>query len=466
MELPNDIAGLQELVVKLLRRIEELESDNAELKRRLNQNSHNSHKPPSSEGLQKKPALPKSKKGNRGGQFGHKGKTLEMSSAPDDVFLLQAKVCSCGASLEGTAQRLVERRQVFDLPEPRLAVKEYQRYECDCPTCGKSNTVGFPEQVVAPVQYGSGVKALAVLLSISYKLPFLKISRLFSDIYGYAINESTIVSTTNSCYHKLAESQAVIKHALEQSPVNHFDETGIRVAGKLCWLHTCSNENFTYLFAHEKRGRKALEDSLSILPKYQGWALHDCWQSYFNFSGCSHALCGAHLLRELTALQEEESFWAGRFKRYLLALYHLTDEGTKVLDEQIQAKALRLYGTLCQDADKQEEPVQQKGKGRPKATKGRNLLNRLVKHQQAVLAFAFHKEVPFTNNQAERDLRPVKTKQKVAGCFRTFHGAEIYARIQGFASTLRKQSMNVFKNLQAVMNNAFLPEPLLTTLPK
>jgi transposase len=466
VELPNDIAGLQALVMKLLNRIEELEAENAELKRRLNQNSHNSHKPPSSEGLQKKPALAKPKKGKQGGQFGHKGKTLEMSATPDEVHLLQAKICSCGTSLEGTAQELAERRQVFDLPEPALQVKEYQRYTCSCPCCGKSNTVAFPAQAVAPVQYGNGVKALVVLLSIGYKLPFLKISRLFADLFGSTINESTIASATKGCYHKLAESEGVIKQALKQSAVNHFDETGLRVAGKLCWLHDCSNEHFTYLFVHQKRGRKALEDPLSILPIYQGWALHDCWQSYFSFSGCRHALCGAHLLRELTALQEEASPWAGHFKRYLLALYHLTEQGTKALDEQLQAKALRLYNLLCEYADEQEAPVQKNRKGRPKASKGRNLLNRLVKHQQAVLAFAFYQEVPFTNNQAERDLRPAKIKQKIAGCFRTFHGAQIYTRIQGFASTLRKQGLEVFKNLQDVINNDFRPNDLIASVPK
>ena len=455
MDLPNDIAGLQALVLKLLRRIEDLEAENAQLKSRLQQNSHNSHKPPGSEGLQKKPAFTKTKKGKVGGQRGHKGKTLEMSAAPDKVYVLRAKVCHCGASLVGGAHRLVERRQVFDLPAPRLEVKEYQRYECKCAQCGASNTVGFPEQVVAPVQYGSGVQALGVLLSTSYKLPFLKIRKLFADMFGYEINESTIVGATQRCYYRLTEIEAVIKQVLEQSQVNHFDETGIRVEGKLHWLHTCSNQNFTYLFAHKKRGRKALEDDVSILPRYKGWALHDCWQSYFNFKGCRHALCGAHLLRELTALQEQGSRWANHFKRYLLALYDLTDKGRKALTENQQAKALRLYDKLCHYADKQEAPVQQKDKGRPKASKGRNLLNRLVKHQSAVLAFALHKEVPFTNNQAERDLRPAKIKQKVAGCFRTFHGVEIYARIQGFIATLRKQTLEVFNNLVAVMNKSF-----------
>jgi len=345
-------------------------------------------------------------------------------------------------------------------------VREYQRYACDCPACGASATVAFPEQVVAPVQYGSGVKALAVLLNISYKIPLQKINNLFADLFGYALNESTIVSATHSCYANLAQTQQVIKERLGQSAVAHFDETGLRVAGKLHWLHSCSNQALTYLFIHPKRGGKALADASSRLPTYQGWALHDCWPSYFHFHTCKHALCGAHLLRELTALQQEASRWAGHFKRYLLALYHLTGKATNVLDERLQAKALRLYQRLCAYADRAEIPAAKAANGRPKSSKGRNLLNRLVKYEQAVLAFAFQEQVPFTNNVAERDLRPAKIKQKVAGCFRTFQGAQIYARIQGFASTLRKQGQPVFKTFIHVFNNVCSPFDLLNGVPK
>lgn len=461
MHLPNDIAGLKELVKQLLSRIEALEQENAQLKSQLHQDSHNSHRPPSSEGLSKKPALPKVTKGKQGGQPGHRGKTLQMRSTPDVVYPLQAEACSCGASLAGAAQQLEEQRQVFDLPEAHLVVTEYQRYTCQCPACGASNTVAFPEQLTAPVQYGSGVRALISLLNVSYNLSYEKISQLFADLYGYRLNESTAVSAAKQCYRQLASIEQVSRQALQQGEVNHYDETGLRVAGKLHWLHVCCNRQYTYLFVHQKRGREALEDAASILPDHQGRALHDCWSSYFSFANCSHALCGAHLLRELTALQEAGSWWASHFKRYLLALYHLTNKGTGMLSVRQQQKALRLYARLCAYADSLEPTTILKDRGRPKATKGRNLLNRLLQHQQAVLAFALHPEVPFTNNQAERDLRPTKTKQKVAGCFRTLQGAEIYARIQAFISTLRKQEKNVFQSLKKVINNTFRTQFLL-----
>ena len=457
LELPDDIAGLQALVLELLKRVESLEAENKELKAKLNSNSGNSSRPPSSDGLKKKPALPRDKPKKRGGQKGHKGKTLEMVASPDYVVELCPSKCSCGTSLLLEKKTCRTIRQVFDLPTPRLEITEYQQQSCVCPGCGKTNTGEFPKGVTPNAQYGSGVRALVTLLAINYKIPFKKVKTLFADLFGYPLNESTQVRALNKCNDLLEDTESQIKDRLLSSQVNHFDETGLRVAGKLHWLHNCSNELYTYLFVHANRGKKALLDPVSLLPDYQGWAVHDCWASYFKFDQCSHAVCGAHLLRELQGLIDRGSLWAGQMHGLLLDIYQQTGQGKSALGKP--QKYIREYDAVCRKADKEEPLPIKKPRGKPKQTKGRNLHDRLVKHKNAVLAFARHPFVPFTNNLAERDVRHAKVKQKIAGSFRTKSGADVYARIYSFISTLRKHqlhkeelNLNIFKELVAVFD--------------
>jgi len=457
--LPPDIPTCHKVIVDLHKVIEDLTARVVDLEDKVNKNSRNSNKPPSSDGLKKpkvSPGIPKKKGKKSGGQPGHQGKTLEISEQVDHVENHQPPddCQTCNESLDKTKITLLEIRQVLDLPKPKLEVTEHRQFGCTCGGCGTVNKGEFPSEVTARVQYGSGVRALAVLLNIGFKLPLKKIQTLFADLFGYAVNQSTIVSAVQKCYEGLESSEEVIKNRLLQSLVAHFDETGLRVKGKLHWLHTCCNQLFTYLFIHANRGKKALLDSASLIGQFANWAIHDCWVSYFNFEQCAHGICGAHILRELTALEEKNTQWATWYKRYLLTIYYMSDEGKNQLNPQQQQKALALYNKIWTYADQAEPPPQKSktGRGRPKATKGRNLLIRLKKHQAAVLAFAFHKEVPFTNNQAERDLRPAKIKQKVAGSFRTFEGAQRYARIQGFLSTTRKHQFSVFNELKAALS--------------
>lgn len=479
MNLPHEISSLHELVLQLQDEVSQLREENEKLqaenkglrgensglhseleklKSQVAKNSRNSNKPPSSDGLKKparKPAFPRKGGKKSGGQPGHKGKTLELSGSPDYTEPLLPDKCACGTPLKKEEAVLVEVRQVFDIPPPKLEITEYQKLGCTCGKCGVYNVGEFPDGVNARVQYGTGVRALVVLLNIAFKLPLKKIQTLMADLYGYAVNESTIIGATVKCFDNLENSERAIKQGILQSMVAHFDETGIRVFGKLHWLHAACTNLFTYLFVHAKRGKKAMQDIDSVLPEFKNWAVHDCWSSYFKFTNCLHAICGAHILRELTALQEKNIRWAVLFKTYLLALYHLSNKGTTKLKPKEKKRALQLFDEIWNFANKQEPPpIKSVGKrGRPKATKGRNLLTRLKDHQTALLAFAFNEVVPFTNNQGERDLRPAKTKQKVAGCFRTVKGAKIYARILGFISTARKHQFSVFNELKLAFSD-------------
>jgi transposase len=456
LSIPDDILALKSLVHVLLDKISKLEAENtslkaenSELKARLNLDSHNSSKPPSSDGLHKKPAFPKERKGQQGGQENHKGNTLEMVKEPDHIVICKPEKCNCGQELLLQPMSIIARRQVFDLPKPRLEITEYQIAQTTCPICGQLHKGEFPSNVNAQAQYGAGVKALAVLLNTEYKLPFEKVQSLFQDLFGYAINEGTVITANTICYENLAKIEALIQEKIVNSPTVHSDESGIRCNGKLHWLHVASTPFFTYLFVHSKRGKEAIESETSILNRFFGWLVHDCWSSYFNLPHLKHAVCGAHLLRELEGLIENQSQWANLFKPFLLEIYNTAFEERLMKRTEIEQK----YDNILEVAQKEEpEPIKTGKKGKYKRTKGRNLLERLQKFKPAVLAFAFNEEVPFTNNQAERDIRPIKVKQKISGCFRTFKGAEHYARIAGFISTARKNKLNVFKELCDVFN--------------
>jgi len=449
-DLPNDIESLKALIYQLLEKIAQLEAENAELRRRLGLDSNNSHKPPSSDGLKKKttqPGLPKDKNSTNGGQPGHQGKTLKRVAKPDQIKVHLPQQCSCcGRQFNADeAHDIIQSRQVFDLPEPKLEVTEHRLAQVEC--CGHAQTGTYPPEVTASVQYGPGVRAFVTKLSVDHKMPLEQISQLFEDMYGYDLNSATVEDALERAYELAEPIEAQIVAQLTEAELAHFDETGVRVAGKLHWLHGVSTETLTHLFVHEKRGADALNAEPSVLKDFTGTAVHDCWQPYFNFTEARHVLCGAHLLRELQGLWENGSLWAEDMHGFLLALYKMPRPLAD--DEQVRLH----YRLILDQADKEEPPPQPGKRGKPKQSKGRNLLNRLRTHETGVLAFALEPGIPFTNNQAERDLRPAKVKQKVSGCFRTKAGASAYARLQAAISTFRKQGLNVFATLRGLFSH-------------
>lgn len=462
----------QEIIAQQAKQITELQASLqtalariAELEAMLGQNSRNSSRPPSSDGLHKQAAFPRSLGKRRGGQPGHRGDTLKMVAQADQVMLHQvgSMVCSCGHDLLQIIGQVSSRRQVFDLPVQSLVVTEHQSERKVCPCCGQVHQGSFPEAVAAPVQYGHSVKALVSLLSVGHHLSVGSIKDLFADLFGYALNEGTIQSANARCYDQLAQEEGIIRVQLQRQSVIHADETGARVEGKLHWLHVASSALFTYFFRHSKRGGKALQDAKSVLTDFSGWVVHDCWASYFTAGQYRHALCGAHLLRELTALIEQGSCWATQMHGLLMDTYLATNQGKGALSAPVLQITTDQYQRILQQADREEPPPTPRTRGRPKQSKGRNLMNRLKQHQTAVLAFAQYQIVPFTNNLAERDIRPWKTKLKVSGCFRTTAGADQYARIRSFISTARKQHQPVFAELCRVLNGESFLRDLMTT---
>lgn len=461
MLLPDNIADCHKLLLeqqaqirRLTDQIGVLQVQVQELLSRLNQNSQNSSRPPSSDHSKRKgkgkqgPGLPKAPKTN-GGQKGHKGDTLKMVAKADQEQPLRPTRCGCGKRLLRQDMELHARRQVFDVPPPKLEVTEYQQMSCHCPACGVINVGEFPPEVTAPVQYGFGVQALVNLLSVKCQLSHQNISELFADIYGQPINSATIQSFLQKGYERGESVEQQIREKVFSSAVIHGDETGVKVENQRHWLHVLSNEDWTYLFVHPNRGRKAFAAYAKELFEYQGYLAHDCLSSYWAFKRAMHCLCNPHLLRELIAQIEQDRQWAKDMHELLVALYHKYQRGESI---HRRSHEWRLYQQICRQALEEEPSPVINNKGKPKKSKGRNLAERLLKYQAEVLRFVMEEGVPFSNNQAERDLRPVKGKQKVAGCFRTQTGARRYARLQGVISTLRKQGQHVFESLKVILS--------------
>ena len=448
-QLEDENATLRAIIILKDAKIAELETKVKELTERLNKNSSNSHKPPSSDGYGKKPAFAKGKGGKQGGQNGHKGGTLLMVSNPDKTKPLIPLVCNCGHDISNEPRMLGEERQVKDIPKPKIIVTSYQQYVVQCPCCGKKNKVQFPDDVNSAVQYGNRVRTLSVLLNTDYKVPVKKISFLFGDLYGITPNEGSIISNNRRCYENLEPVEHQIKEEIKSSAVAHSDESGVRVEGKLHWLHTTSTLMYTYFYIHAKRGSDAITDACSIIAEYTGTLIHDCYESYFKLTKAKHGLCGAHLLRELAAQIEDKKPWAQTMTDLLMELLKTATEQNIIDKEYIEQK----YNDIIATGKAHEPPPIKSGKrGKYKRSKGLNLLERLDKHKTSVLAYAYDSDIPFTNNLAERDLRPSKIKMKVSNSFRSTAGAEHHARIAGFTSTLRKQNINVFSSLLDVFN--------------
>jgi transposase len=447
-------------VRRLRQRVRALERQVKELKGRLALNSTNSGKPPASDGLAKaapKPRSLRTRTGRRpGGQAGHPGRRLQPVAHPDQVCVHKLEGCPCGAchgaSLRAQPVLTYEKRQVFELPQKPLEVTEHQAEVKRCPVSGRWVTAAFPEGVRAPAQYGPRFQAQMVYFNDQQFIPYQRLSQVCQDLYGQPLSQATIVAANQRTYDHLAPFEQRLVTLLPQAPVNSCDESGLRVAKTLHWLHVVSNPALTFYGVHPKRGTEAM-DSFGILPRCQNWLLHDHWKPYFAYGGL-HALCNEHHLRELKFLHEEhQEVWAQQMSTFLLErLAWRKDHG--VLDQREFKKVLARYRAILR-LGRRRHP---RRVGRAAQSKAANLLDRLEAFDLNVLAFTIFEEVPFTNNGAERDLRMEKTRQKVSGCFRTLHGARVFARIRSYISTCRKQGRNILQALEmAVVRSPFMP---------
>ena len=454
--LREENTALHQENVTLLRENAALKQKVAELLRRLDKNSSNSSKPPSSDGLKKPPRVFKSLRGrsgkSSGGQVGHKGDTLHPVDKPDRIERHAATTCRhCKACLTAAMVTSEERRQVFDLPQPRLEVTEHRASVYCCLHCNGVTKAAFPDTVAAHVQYGLRVRATAVYLNVQQLIPEDRVCETMSDLFAAAsLCPASVVAWTA----KAAEAQApVVAHIAARvvaAKVRHLDETGFRIGGKTRWLHSTSTAVYTLYRIGETRGDvpRTMADGVIV---------HDHFKPYYTLRGPQHALCNAHHLRELQALIEiEKEAWAGVMHELLCAANKQVRQA-KAGDAVALAEADRQRIAAAYDAalvmgfdlhEGQAPLVRRPGaRGRPPRRPGHNLLLRLRDYKDDVLRFIADFDVPFTNNQAERDIRMMKLRMKISGSFRTLAGAETFATMRSVISTIRKHGINILRAL-------------------
>lgn len=450
---------LEDIVVTLWDRLAALES-------KVNKTSHNSSKPPSSDGLAKKTtSLRQPSDKPAGGQPGHKGNTLKRVAEPTDTVHhpLPQQCQRCQAALPLELARILERRQVFDVPAPGFNVTEHCTLSLTC-QCGQLHESVFPAAVSQPVQYGPNLRALGVHLTQGQMLPFARAAELILDIYGIKLSPATLVSWVAEARHALQGTANLIAQRLHHATVLSADESGLRVASKLHWLHIAATDTLTWYGVHAKRGLEAVE-AHGILPKRTGVLVHDCWAPYWQLDSGPHALCNAHLLRELVYVRElTGQAWPQAMTNLLLNANRLAEalrlQQRTLGADDIAAFTTAYLGIVHEGEQLNPEALKPDGKsGRVAQSVAFNLLRRFRLHADAVLRFIVDPTVPFTNNVAERAVRMPKVKQKISGCFRTLAGAEHFCVIRSCLDTLRKQGHGMLD----VLRRAFNADPILLT---
>lgn len=417
-KLPNDQRLLFNAIIdyyeaQLSQRDERIK----ELEARLNKDSRTSNKPPSSDGFKKRTvSLRQGGQHKAGAQPGHDGTTLKLVDNPEEIIPHPVRgTCTCGKCLDDAKQRRKERRQVVKL-DIRRKVVEHQVEIVDC-ECGA--TWEAECEYTAPIQYDENIKSMLVYLREQQHLSFDRVQQTCTDLFGFTPADGTITSAIEECSQALLPVEAGIRTGIEQSPVQHNDESGLRVEGSNHWVHVAATPSLTYYFVHKKRGRKALEE-LGTLNDYQGVSIHDRYATYFT-QLCQHGLCNQHLLRDLKHLSENLQLdWAAGMAGLLLQAHEIKQDWKGEVPAEIREEIRQAYDEELEGAELQTNAL-------PKESQQVKVSQKLIRvfneRKEEVLLFLSRPEVPFTNNQAEQDIRMIKLRQKISGGFRTINGA-------------------------------------------
>jgi transposase len=453
---------LIEIILVLTAQVSELSAKVAELEARLKMNSKNSSKPPSSDGFNKAKSLRKQSGKKAGGQYGHEGAGLELYNEPNNYIKHEPEECvHCPSATICKAKKAVnETRHEIDI-NIETSTTAHQTIRLICPLLKKTLRGRFPDGINSTMQYGPNMQALAVSLNTIGMVSINRTHEILSGVFGVPISTGTIAAMVSNCAEKVASSANEIKEAIIEEPLINIDETGIRVDKQTVWAHTASTDSLTYIEVQPSRGKPGM-DAIGILLAFFGTVIHDCWASYFLFTAIRHGLCNAHLLRELTAVVENaKQSWAQELIDLLLQMKDMK-ENLLIRNKQgptpyFLRKYEQAYDKIMEDALAHNPiPVRDSTqKGRLKRGKTGSLVDRLILHKEKFLLFFTDFSVPFDNNQAERDIRMFKVKQKVSGCFRTMQGACDFAAIMSYTGTARKFGVSGF----IAIKNAILSRP-------
>ena len=452
-ELKQIITQQQEKIVSLEAVIVALGGQIEELAKRVAKNSSNSSKPPSTDGLRKKPVTQslRIKTGKKtGGQAGHKGDTLAQVMHPDQVLHHAVEVCSdCQQSLKDVASTEVIKRQVFDIPVPQQVVTEHRAEVKVCPCCQTRVIAQFPTGIHAPTQYGPVLQSYGVYLHAQQLIPEARLQQTFSDLFQVSLATATLNKFSDNMANQLGEFKAISLKKVQEASVKHLDETGCRIQGKTQWLHVACTQDWTYYHTASKRK--------SLLSGLTGTVVHDHFKPYFQLEGVTHAPCHAHHLRELKSLKEDNEHWAHlMFRLLVLASVFKRHYQAEGIPPDKQARLIKLYDAIIERGLSYHAQLPEY---RPKPKRGKqaqhpgyNLLKRLKDRRGEALRFIKEHEVPFTNNQAEQDIRMMKVKQKISGGFRSEQGAKQFVDLRAYISTARKQGLNILDAISSALS--------------
>ena len=459
-------ASLSDQVAELTATVKELNQTIKELKEQLNKNSKNSSKPPSSDGL-KKPAVNKNKslressRKKQGAQEGHDGVHLSVISEPDHIEDHMHSDCTgCPHRAKCFSKACIkETRHEVDAVVT-VDVTAHNLIEVrECLLHGGVKTGSFPENIKATVQYGKNLQAMVVAFNTVGAVSINRTHEILSSVFNIPLATGTIKNMVTRCAESLKDTYERIRLKMIMLGLIHCDETGSRVDGKTCWVHVASDQDYTYLTINQKRGQIGM-DAADVLPHARGIIVHDCWGSYWKYQDVKHAICCAHLLRELNGVIENhpEQTWASRFKKLLLNMKKVRDKALISDKDEVsyyhRHKFDMEYDAIIKTAY-EENPLPEtpaKKRGRKKKSKVLNLICRLENYKESVCLFIKNLCVPFDNNQAERDLRMVKVKTKVSGCFRSEEGAQEYLTIMSYIGSARKHGINAFAAIREALN--------------
>jgi transposase len=448
----------------------ELQTELRRLRDSAAQNSRNSSRPPSTDKPEKpQPKSLRKKSGRKpGGQPGHPGRTLQFSDTPKRIKIHPLLECECGEDLSKEPALDFERRQVFDLPPLKLECTEHRAETKECPCCERTSTAPFPADINAPVQYGKNFRALLAYLYDAQEGASHRTSEMCEEMFGYAVSEATLQSARQEQHQALEPFENRLVEILLQEPILHADETGVPINKIGHYLHCICTPLLTFFAIHLRRGKEAME-AIGIIPKFKGWLMTDFLSSYLAFDNCLHTFCKSHLMRELVFLFEQhQQAWAkDLYDLFLEMLQCVKDQ--KIRDAPLTKKGFKQWQQRYQNilqAGRQANPLTaaQRARKRLKQSKEQNLLDRLECYEDCILAFLWEWDLPFTNNEAERAFRMIKTRLKISGCFRTLAGARRHVRIRSYISTVRKHGLPVLEYLRLALDGSpFLPHGSTST---
>lgn len=450
------------LIMKLFDLLEGLEKRLAELEQKAEKTSRNSSQPPSSDGLKRQAAEPRQAGAKpNGGQPGHVGVTRDWTATPDEVEEIRPSgTCRCGLPLADQPGVIGERRQQIEIPEPKAQVIEYRQVVVTC-ACGCEHRRAFPFGVTPHVSYGPRLKAYAVGLVDGHFVALGRTAEIIADQYGVRPSDGTIQRWVGQAAVALRPAYEAIRQAVIGAAVVHFDESGVRVTGRTQWLHVAGTTEWAFYTIHPKRGLEAMT-AAGMLPSFAGHAVHDHWAPYFHFTQATHSLCSAHLLRELRYFEEATGghHWPVRLRGILVdgkkAVEAARAEGHSAVDAETRERLLAEYDRwvtlgLYVFPERPKAPGQ---KGRAKQQPATNLLRRLRDFRTEIWRFLHDFRIPFDNNLAERLVRPVKVKLKVAGGFRAVGGSESFCILRSIWQTNKLQGINPFQTLRVAFAGA------------